>query len=254
MLFGQAQAFLEQGGLIIIKQIAANAMMLGQLALVLQILSSLLMAPKAIASAALPVLSRLVAGGGGGEIQSVTLILRMSILGAAGIALLGGSIAPWLLIMLLGDQYRVAAEWTGPGLWLLLPLATGALLNQLISAHRRYWNAALSAICGAVVMLGTILALTKVNPLPAVLLGMAAGGFGWTLIGAWQAVRVGGLNLAHAFGRPLIAVALANVMYWLVAQQSELLGLLVACGVLVLGLAPPQSLWTALRRRLGTDG
>jgi len=242
MLVSLSLATLIQGGLVLYKLLLDQPSELGQLAVVMQVLGLLIMVPKSISTAALPVLSRWVAEGEGNERRSMTLMLRTAVIGAAGLALLAGVLGPALISWLIGEEYRPAAELVAWALWLLLPLSLCSVLNQLMTAHGEFWRAALISVSGALVM-GVFIALFLSDlGLYAVFLGIAGGAGLWVAAEGWHAVRSGWLDGYDAFGRAGLAVVVALLGYWLLVDLSPWLALTVSWLLLLPGLVSPQAL------------
>lgn len=247
MLVGLSMAMLLQGGLVLYRLLLDEHAGLGQLAIVLQMLALLSMVPKSMAAAALPVLSRWVEEGAGGERRSMTLMLRSAIIGAAGLALLAGVLGPILIPWLVGDGYQSAAESVPLALWLLLPLSVCTLLNQLTIAHGEVWRAAKVSVLSALIMAAvTALTLPSLG-LVAVFLGAASGAVIWAAIEARLAIGAGWLDGFEAFGRPGLAIALAAAAFWLLVDFSPWLALFTSLPLLLPGLASPQNLWRRFR-------
>lgn len=247
MLVSLSLAMLLQGGLVLYRLLLGEPTALGQLAVVLQVLALLVMVPKSVAAAALPVLSRWVAEGAGDERRSMTLMLRAAIVGAASLALLASVLGPLLIPWLVGDQYRLAGEMVPAAFWLLLPLSLCSLVNQLMTAHGEFWRAATVAVVSALVMVLVIALTLPAWGLQAVFLGIAAGSISWAAIEARFAVRSGWLNGFDAFGRPALAVVLAALAFWLLSGLSPWLALVIAWLLLLPGLASPRVLWRRLQ-------
>jgi hypothetical protein len=86
-----------EGGLVLYQTLFPAADDIGQLAVVLQALSVLLMVPKQAAASALPVLSRFAAAGAGQTQDSMQTMLRLILLGSAKIARVGAALATPLI-------------------------------------------------------------------------------------------------------------------------------------------------------------
>jgi len=247
MLVSLSLTMLLQGGLVLYKLLQGDPGKLGQLAVVLQALNLLSMVPKSMSAAALPVLSRWVEEGAGGERRSMTLMLRTSIIGAAGLALLASVLGPILIHWLVGHRYEVAAEAVPVALWLLLPISVCTLMNQLTMAHGEFRRAARISLLGALVTVLVIALAVHGLGVKAVVLGIAAGALVWSAAEAWFAIGAGWLDGFEAFGRPGLAVALAAGVFHFLADISPLLALFAAWLVLLPGLVSPRILWRRLR-------
>lgn len=244
-------AVIERGGMIVLEALAGGTASLGQLALVLQALSVLLMAPKAVVLAALPVLSGQVADGRRDEKRTTMLLIRATIVGAAAVALAVDLLAPLVLPWLLGEGYEVAIGWMAIAGWLLVPLGVSAVLNQLVTAHGRFWSAASSALAGAVAMLAVLLFAAHLAAVPRVVLSVSVGAGAWALLDGWRAWRAGWLDLLDVFLRPTIAVLVSVVLYRLLYGQSPWLAWCLATVALLPGLASIAVLFGIARRLIG---
>jgi len=247
MLTGLSLAILMQGGLILYKLLLDEPGELGQLAIVMQALGLLIMVPKSISSAALPVLSRWVTEGAGDEQRTMVLMLRTAIVGAVGLALLSVVVGPVLIPLLVGVEYQLAAELLGLALWLLLPLSLCVLINQLMVAHGEFWRASLISVTGALTMLVVMLLTLTELGIYSVFLGAAAGATLWSALEAWHVVRSGWLSGVDAFVRVGAAVAVAVLSFWLLLDFAPWLALSVGWLLLLPGLASPLVLWRRLR-------
>ncbi|KAA6186098.1 oligosaccharide flippase family protein [Thiohalocapsa marina] len=125
----------------------------GQLAVVLQALSVLLLLPKGIAKSTLPILGRQVAASAEHAGRTIVWLLVVSLSAAVVLVLLGMALASDVAVLLLGNAYAQAGAWLGPSLWLMLPFAGGHLLTQLLFAHGDVWASTTRAWVGALVTL-----------------------------------------------------------------------------------------------------
>ncbi len=252
---GIAIVVMMQGSLILYRFLFPDLKAIGQLAIVLQALGVLSMAPRSLAASALPVLSRFVAEGAGDERRSMPLMLRASMIGAAGLAFLATVIASDLVAYLLGEGYRPAAELLGPALWILLPLSIGLLLNQLTTARGHFGSAALNPGLGALAMVLTAWLIADGQQIAGVLLGVGIGTMVWACAECWLALRRGWFDGLGGLGRPALAIGLSLLAFWLLADHSPWLALMIAWALLVPGLASPKVLVARLLagRRAGSD-
>lgn len=228
-----------QGALVLYRQLFFDPLTVGQLAVLLQVLGILVMAPRALAAAALPILSRLVSAGKGGEHRSMSLMLRISIIISFTLCLPGFQFGGLLLHHLVGEEYQMASGLLGPTLWILLPFAVGFLLSQLNTAHGRYTLAAVNALVGALGMSITLWWFGSTAALDGVLLAIASGVIIWAALGTWAAWRYHGLALGRALLQPVLVGVLASLVFWLMRETSPLLALVLAWLLLLPGVISP---------------
>lgn len=175
MLVAFALGLIQNGSLLVYLKLCPVNTDGGQLAVLLQALSLLLLVPKGIAVSTLPVLGRQVAAGSGDAGRTVARLLMITLAIAAVLALSGMAVAPTLTELLLGADYAQAGTWLGPSLWLLLPFAAGQLLTQLLFAHGDIWANAARAWAAAAATLLTLWPLGTLFGAPGVLMAMGLG-------------------------------------------------------------------------------
>jgi O-antigen/teichoic acid export membrane protein len=175
MLIAFALAVIQNGSLLLYLKVCPGQTDGGQLAVVLQALSLLLLVPKGIALSTLPVLGRQVASGTSEAGRTIARLLALTLAIAAVLALLGTALAAPLTGLLLGAEYARAGAWLGPSLWLLLPFAAGQLLTQLLFAHGDLWANTARAWAGATMTLLTLWPLGALFGAPGVLTAMGLG-------------------------------------------------------------------------------
>jgi len=194
MLAAAALALIVNGSLVLYLSLFPDRGDGGQLAVVLQALSPLLLVPKSLAVSTLPVLGRQVVAGSADAARTTTMLLRLTLLVSAAVALLGTVLAPPLTGLLLGADYARAGAWFGPALWLLLPFGAGQLLTQLLFARGDVWPNAARAWAGALVTLLALWPLARWLGGAGVLVAMGLGLAVWTLALARLAYRHGDLG------------------------------------------------------------
>ncbi len=195
MLVAFALGLIQNGSLLVYLKLCPANTDGGQLAVVIQALSLLLLVPKGIAVSTLPVLGRQVAAGSSDAGRTVAGLLAVTLAIAGALALSGTALAPTITELLLGADYAQAGAWLGPSLWLLLPFAAGQLLSQLLFAHGDMWANTTRAWFGAT---ATLLALWPLGALfgaPGVLTAMAIGLTLWALALLTLVHRQGHLGL-----------------------------------------------------------
>jgi hypothetical protein len=194
MLAAAALALIVNGSLVLYLSLFPDRGDGGQLAVVLQALSPLLLVPKSLAVSTLPGLGRQVVAGSADAARTTTMLLRLTLLVSAAVALLGTVLAPPLTGLLLGADYARAGAWFGPALWLLLPFGAGQLLTQLLFARGDVWPNAARAWAGALVTLLALWPLARWLGGAGVLVAMGLGLAVWTLALARLAYRHGDLG------------------------------------------------------------
>jgi O-antigen/teichoic acid export membrane protein len=207
MLVASALSVILNGTLVLYLNLFPDRTDAGQLAAVLQALMLLLLLPKALATSTLPILGRQVAAGDGDDGRTIAMLLRLTLLASAVIALLGMSLTSRITELVLGAGYANAGTWLGPSLWLLLPFGIGQLLSQHLFAHGQIWPNAIRAWAGA---MGTLLTLWPLGHWmggAGVLVAVGIGLQCWAMALARHTLRHGLLKLDPGL---LWAVSLAS--------------------------------------------
>lgn len=212
-----------EGGLVTYRWLVPDALDLGQLAIVLQALAMLLMVPKVLAISALPVLSGFVAAGAGDERVSMAAMLRLALMGAAAVALIGLAAAVPLVALVLGPEYKQAGRWLGPALWLLLPFGVGQLLNQLLVARGDYWANARCAVTAALLTVLTLPPLIAVAGAGGVLVAAGLGLSVWALTLLRLVRHQDRLRLVPGLRRAVGTLA-AAFLTWVILELAMWLG------------------------------
>lgn len=213
MLVGVSIATIENSSLLVMRAQGHSNESLGQLALVLQILMVALMAPKSFAVMALAVLS--------GQQKktkpdnnTLSWLLRAALVGGTGLTLIATVVAPLLLPALLGNAYLPASAAAGPALWLLLPIATGVMLNQQITALSRFREAAVMAILGAGVTIGVLLLLPNdTETINKAVTAIALGTGTWSLLQLTFLWKTQALNPLPILVRPGLSIACSLLLF-----------------------------------------
>ena len=141
------------------RHLAGNPYDLGQLALAMQAFFALCAVPWSISLSALPVLSRATVRQDGKDVLFASAMARIAILFGALAGLSAMALGPWLVDSLFGGRYVLAGRLLGPALWLLVPMAAGTAMAQVLVAQGRLVSQALCAIAGAGVMIALMFAL-----------------------------------------------------------------------------------------------
>jgi O-antigen/teichoic acid export membrane protein len=262
MLAAFSLALMLEGGLVLYRTLFPSAADVGQLGLVLHAMALVAMMPKEVAVSALPALSRMAAAGGPEAIASLRPMLRLAILSAAAMSLLGLAAGPPVVHLLLGPDYDLAGRWLGPALWLALPFGTGYLLNQFLFAHGDYWANARCAVIAALLATGLLPLLAWwLNGL-GVLFAIGIGLSLWVALMLRLARQRYGLTPGAEGTRALVAAVAAGLVWWGLGRLSAawppaaagdldgvagLLAAPLALGVLALGLSRAD--WSRLARR-----
>jgi O-antigen/teichoic acid export membrane protein len=182
MLTAAAVSLIMSGSLVVYLTLFPGRSDGGQLAVVLQALTPLLLLPQALAVSTLPVLGRQVAAGTLEADHTMRKLLRFAVLGSSAIALIGSAAGPGVVKLLLGSDYAMAGSWLGPALWLLPPFGAGQLLAQLLYARGDVWPNAAGACAGALVTVLTLWPLAQILGGAGVLLAMGVGLLTWVLL------------------------------------------------------------------------
>lgn len=191
MLVAAALSVILYGTLVLYLNLFPDRGDAGQLAVVLQALMLLLLMSKALATSTLPILGRQVAAGKGDDERTMSMLLRLTLITSAAIALLGMSLTTQIIGLVLGAGYASAGAWLGPSLWLLLPFGVGQLLNQHLFAHGQIWPNATRAWAGAVATLLAFWPLAHWMGAAGALLAIGIGLLTWALALAHHALRKG---------------------------------------------------------------
>ena len=158
--------WLMQGPLVLYRhQSGVTAQALGQLALLMQIISVLATIPWSIGMAALPFLARAADRQDQKDILYLETMTRAAILGGGLIGILGLALAGPVIVWVFGDAYRNAGALLGPALWLLIPLTVGTAASSTLLARGRRWSIAVAAFLGLAVLVSlTPLLVTTFGP------------------------------------------------------------------------------------------
>jgi O-antigen/teichoic acid export membrane protein len=219
-----------QAPMIVMRHLEGQAASLGYLALALQALSILGQLPRALAAAALPVLSR---ASRAGERLYVTTALRLGILSGGLVGLVGMTVLPALAASELTARYGELLRLLPVALWLAGPLGCASVLHYVLLVRGLDREAGISVAAGA--LLTGVLLLSEVREGGAVV-ALAASGVG-LLVWAGAALAFCSTRLSIPLLRsgvlPAACVAVAAGSAWAVRPLSPLLAL--AIGVTVLG-------------------
>jgi O-antigen/teichoic acid export membrane protein len=147
--------WLLQGPVVLFRHLGTDAADLGQLAIASQFLVLVSQVISAVSIAALPVMSRSIDRRDSKDLLFVVWMMRPGVLFGASAAILGTVLGPWLFALLFHGAYDDAGRLLGPALWLLVPIAAAAALNQRFLAQRRDSVPLMSSASGAVAMFAT---------------------------------------------------------------------------------------------------
>ena len=184
-LAAAAQAWLQAGPVVLTRYVIGDMTALGQVALVLNVMTMVVASLGSFAAATVPVLSRLY-DRGDPRLRHYGLLSLLAIataaLAAAGLGWFAGPpVAAWLL----GPQYADAGRMVGPAMLVAgLVLAPTGYVQLLILAGRR-WVQVVAGITGSLALIVAVpVAVATVGDMGAVL----AAGIGW---GVRAAVLIG---------------------------------------------------------------
>ena len=184
-LAAAAQAWLQAGPVVLTRYVIGDMTALGQVALVLNVMTMVVASLGSFAGATVPVLSRLY-DRGDPRLRHYGLLSLLAIataaLAAAGLGWFAGPpVAAWLL----GPQYADAGRMVGPAMLVAgLVLAPTGYVQLLILAGRR-WVQVVAGITGSLALIVAVpVAVATVGDMGAVL----AAGIGW---GVRAAVLIG---------------------------------------------------------------
>lgn len=207
--------WLMQGILVLGKPVLPSPEDLGQLALAVQLLVLLMIVPRSVGAAIVPVASRSLANEEGSDLRYTNTMLRMSTLLAGVLAstamVLGGVSTRWVF----GDAYLTAGVLLGPILWLLLPLTWGSAF-YLYMINRRRWLAVLSsALIGAAAMTFSLPLLGRAYGLDGVVSGAMIGASAWAFSLGAVYFREQAAGLKGVPGALLSAISMGLLVVWL---------------------------------------
>ena len=200
-----ALVWFTRGPLILLRQIGLDDRQLGQIALALQLLELLAVAPAVLGQVALPAVSRAAANGKAFLNIVLPWWIAASLLTALGGFAFGGILLHWVF----GDAYPVTGEMLGPLLLVSAPLGTASLLSQVSLGIGRTWRVAGAAVVATLVWIVVgLTALPWLGP--------------WTICAAlWPAACLwAGLLLAGAIRDDLVRpAAILRVPRWTVTSD-----------------------------------
>lgn len=146
------QNWLQNGPLILYRQVSDDLDNLGLIALCTQLLTVLRMIPSAVAIAAMPFLSRTLARDDGKEVRLLLALAAFSVLQALTAALVLSLAGDSLIVWTFGPAYAGALELLIAVCWLAVPIALGLATERLLGLGHRINRVFLSGLLGAGLM------------------------------------------------------------------------------------------------------
>lgn len=206
--------WLPFGVVILFRFLGGTDFGLGQLALLLQIFWVAFRIPESSGVAALPVLSRAAAKGGGRARLFAETMLRINLIFGAAVGLLGMGLGSWFVTLVFGPNYQQAGRLLGYALWLLVPYGCGFSLYSVYLAQKRDLKALGHAATGAVAFtLGMLIFVPRLH-VPGAILSLAAGMLVWTGGMIVDMAKRGQINIPFSLGRPGTAVLLGLAAFF----------------------------------------
>jgi O-antigen/teichoic acid export membrane protein len=222
-----------QIGTVVINNLQGDTALVGQFGIAMQLLMTALVIPAMLGSALLPAIGRVLSQEKAHEIDALAALIKLTLLGSIGFAIVAELLAPWALATAVGPDYRRTGEIFAQLSWGLGPLAAAMILSTALNGLDGRWLAAALATTMVVVHVGLMLALAPRGPLLAATASL--------IVGAWIGAVMGLVGLSarlraqgHTWWlRTLVPIAGAGVAVhtgWLPAPVN----ILVAVATLAL--------------------
>lgn len=218
VLGATAIGLFPQISVVFMRQFQSEPALVGQFAIAMQFMTTLMIVPVAISQAFLPRLSRSFARGGGHDLITGAKLLALLLLAGA---IMSAAYGPWFMVLVLGEKYVPAAELFRWLCWLFVPYAMALFLGACFNVIGGRRMAVM--VLGGMTALhaGLMLAYVDTNPVLAAIASMGLGAMAAMLLAFTQTGR-----LLNRDGQS----------WWL----KLLLIMAAALGLLESGLAPPM--------------
>jgi O-antigen/teichoic acid export membrane protein len=186
LLLALAAAWLQDGPLVLFRQLADNDVLYAQFALAMQLVMIPAGLAQALAAAAQPVLTRSAQRADGKDLVYAASITGLALPGGALAGLLGWLLGPWFFTTVFGDRYATAGELVGPALFCLVPMVAAVGVPPVLMSRGRFLAGALAALAGALAMtLAMVWLAPRFGALGAI--GAVGMGYGALCLVAWLA-------------------------------------------------------------------
>lgn len=235
-VIGGLHQWLIQGAIILFRQVAADDVLVGQLAAALTIFGMLIIFPIALSTAALPVLSRTVARKDNRETVFIDIACRGIIVLGISAALVGMALGPWLIPAILGSAYTIAGDLVGPALLLVVPFGIVNVTNSVLFAHDRTKVQLLAVGAGSLIFTATLPLLSRsYGPYgPLMAMGVAGGTMSFALLLGIS--RVAAMDWGRSVLRPGLSAVCGVAAYLALADFSSWWALGVSFAAMAIGL------------------
>jgi O-antigen/teichoic acid export membrane protein len=144
---------LLQYPIVLAHHLIRDAHVIGNVALAMQALFVVSLAPYILAHVARPALVRSRARADGRDRYFIEALCRVSVIGTSLLVVSAAALGPPLVSLLLGSQYAVAGQLLWLSMLVLWPLSVNVILGSWLLAARRYRFAAFSSSIALLVLL-----------------------------------------------------------------------------------------------------
>lgn len=252
-----AQSWMWQGPLLLYRPMADDLSTLGQLGLVLQLLSLLQFLPVSVGAAMMPVLSRSAARGDDKDLMFLSLALRLSLLGGTLVALVVQALGKPTLTFLLSQDYASAAPLIAIGIWTFVLFSAAILCGNVMIARGMYGPATVSAIAASILMSLFIFPTAQLLGAAGVIVAMLIAQASWLGMALAVLRRRILLPILPLLLPSAAAVALATASYYL-ASPYPLMALALSIAVLAaatvgfsaISAEERKAFWVQISKRL----
>ena len=205
------------GPIVLFRHLSTDLEALGLLAFCMQILNMLKIIPKAVSTAAMPLLARALSRGDGKQHQFLRIIGLLAAAQSLVLAGLATLVGAKLVTLAVGPAYAAASPYLIAISWMAVFPAMGAAVQKVLGIEGRLNWLLLCSLSGALLM--TLLAwiLTSSHGMAAMLTATLFGNLAWLLLlsrhlrsATWTYAGIA-LGSALAAGGTLLQITTANL-------------------------------------------
>lgn len=224
---------LNQIGIVMLKFLQPNTIVVGYFGIAMQFLTTLLILPATFGTAVLPAIGRVQQRGDLSEISALQIVVKASLVIGGIVAIAANAYAPWLITSILGLKYIAAAKTFALLTWTLGPYSVAIIIGKTLNALARPLHAAAMAITMVIMNMTVMAIFISWGGLEAAMIALFAATLTGCMLGLIFLHTRLGFSGHHWWLRPMgLAVAFG------VLSQGELLPNVwiapVWCGVFLL--------------------
>ncbi|REJ82771.1 MAG: hypothetical protein DWQ36_05890 [Acidobacteria bacterium] len=208
-LIGWATFWFMRGPILFHRHLHPDGAGLGHLAISLQVLMLVALVPNSVAHAALPVLGRRGERSNRQAASYLSVSLRSAIIGGAAFGILGTTLSPELVPVLLGQSYEPLGWLLTWGLWMVIPMTVSTLCHSALLARGLLREASLGLVAGFVATTLVLVLRVGSDGASAALLAIGIGLALWALSSMIATVAKVLIDVKRSILLPLFCVSSA---------------------------------------------